>query len=270
MLELKNHFRKLKDYSVKWEKYFPVYEKYFNKYKNNKITFVEIGIFSGGSLKMWKNYFGQNAQIIGIDINSDCKKFEDKENNIFVEIGNQSDPNFWKSFFHKFGNVDVVLDDGGHTNLDQIMTTVNVVQHINDGGVLIVEDTHTSYVDEYNSSKKYSFINFSKKIVDDINSNIELDLDIKFNFSLKKYIYSVSFYESIVCFNINKSETKKNVKVINEGKNHSIEDLTWQGNELFVNKYKKYLKNIPFLRLNKFTKYLKKKINDQVIKKYFE
>ena len=84
MQQLKNEFSKLEDYSVKWEKYFPVYEKYFNQFKNKKITFIEIGIFNGGSLKMWKNYFGKDSKIIGIDINSECKKFEEKENNIFV------------------------------------------------------------------------------------------------------------------------------------------------------------------------------------------
>ena len=270
MLELKNEFSKLENYSVKWEKYFPIYEKYFSKLKNKKITFVEIGIFNGGSLKMWKNYFGVDAKIIGIDINPDCKKFEEKQNDIFVEIGNQSDDKFWQTFFNKYGEVDLILDDGGHTNLDQIKTTVNTVQHIKDGGILMVEDTHTSYVDEYNSSKKYSFINFSKKVIDDINSNIDLDLGIKINFSLKRYIYSVDFYESIVCFNIDKSKTKKDVKIINDGKRHSIEDLTWQGNEIFVNRFKSIIKKVPFIRFNKFTKYLKKRINNQIIKKYFE
>ena len=52
---------------------------------------------------------------------------------------------------------------------------------------------------------------------------------------------------------------KKNTKINNKGKNHSIEDLTWQGNELFVKKFKKYFDKIPFIRLNKFTKFLKKK-----------
>jgi len=187
MSELKKEFENLKNYSVKWEKYFSVYEKFFSKFKNKKIIFVEIGIFNGGSLQMWKNYFGKNSKIIGVDINPECKKFEEKENDIFVEIGNQSDDEFWKLFFNKHGKVDAILDDGGHTNLDQIKTTVNTVQHINNGGVLMVEDTHTSYVDEYNSSQKYSFINFSKKVIDDLNSNIDLDLGLKINFSLKKY-----------------------------------------------------------------------------------
>ena len=67
------------------------------------------------------------------------------------------------------GNVDIILDDGGHTNLDQIITTVKCVDKINDGGVLMVEDTHTSYINEYNSKESFSFVNFSKKIIDDVN-----------------------------------------------------------------------------------------------------
>ena len=150
------------------------------------------------------------SKIIGVDINPECKKFEEKENDIFVEIGNQSDDEFWKLFFNKHGNVDAILDDGGHTNLDQIKTTVNTVQHINNDGVLMIEDTHTSYVDEYNSLvKNIHLLIFLKKVIDDLNSNIDLDLNLKINFSLKKYIYSIDFYESIVCFNINHLKQKK-------------------------------------------------------------
>ena len=270
MSELKEKFLKLKDYSVKWEKYFPIYENYFKKFKDKKIIFIEIGIFNGGSLQMWKEYFGKDSKIIGIDINPECKKFENLDKNIFVEIGNQSDEIFWKNFFNKYGNADIILDDGGHTNLDQIITTVNAVKNINDEGVLMIEDTHTSYVSEYNSSKKFSFINFVKTLVDDLNSNIDMDLNIKKNFSLKKYIYSVEFYESIVCFRINRSKTFENKQVVNNGQNHSIEDLTWKGNEIFINKFKNYIKKVPLIRLNKFTNFLKKKINNNLLKKYFK
>ena len=132
MSELKKYFLELENYSTKWEKYFDVYENLLSKYKNKNITFVEIGIFNGGSLKLWKKFFGENSKIIGIDINEKCKQFEDKENNIEVFIGNQSDEKFWFNFFDKVGNVDVILDDGGHTNLDQIVTTINTIPYIND------------------------------------------------------------------------------------------------------------------------------------------
>ena len=121
-------FEKSENFCIKYEKYFDVYEKYFSKYKEKNIIFVEIGIFNGGSLKVWKEYFGPNAKIIGIDLNPECKKFE--EDGIEVHIGNQSDPKFWDNFFLLVGNVDIILDDGGHTNLDQIITTTKCINNI--------------------------------------------------------------------------------------------------------------------------------------------
>ena len=96
-LSLKELFLNSDNYSSKHKKYFDVYEESFSKYIDKKIIFVEIGIFNGGSLKVWKKYFGPNAKIIGIDINPECKKFE--EDGIEVYIGNQSDPKFWDNFF---------------------------------------------------------------------------------------------------------------------------------------------------------------------------
>ena len=158
---LRELFESSKNYSFKWEKYFDVYDNYFRKYQGKKITFVEIGVFNGGSLSIWKEYFGPQSRIIGIDINPECKKFENDEFEII--IGNQSDPIFWDKFFNKVGKVDIILDDGGHTNLDQVITTTKCVEKINDSGLLIIEDTHTSYLNHYNSKNRYSFINFSKK-----------------------------------------------------------------------------------------------------------
>ena len=161
MSELEKEFLKSENQSIKWKKYFSVYEELFSQYKNKKIIFVEIGIANGGSLKIWKNFFGKDSKIIGIDLNEKCKKFEDLDNDIYIEIGNQSSEEFWNNFFKKFGIVDIVLDDGGHTNLDQITTVVKSIPNIRNGGMLVTEDTHSSYIKVYNSSYKHSFINFT-------------------------------------------------------------------------------------------------------------
>ena len=97
--DLINLFYESKYYSLKYKNYFPVYEKLFSKYRDKKITFVEIGVLSGGSLFMWRNYFGKNARIIGIELNPEAKKFEEDGFEIF--IGNQSDEYFWENFFRK-------------------------------------------------------------------------------------------------------------------------------------------------------------------------
>ena len=271
--KLKDLFLNSENFSFKWEKYFDVYEEYFTKFRDKNITFVEIGIYNGGSLKVWRDFFGPKSRIIGIDINPDCKKFE--EDGIEIYIGNQSDPIFWKNFFNKVGNVDVILDDGGHTNLDQITTTVQCVDKINDGGILMVEDTLTSYINEYNSKKSFSFINFAKKIIDDVNYTAGIpefqnkNNNLFFKFSLNKYIYSTHFYESIVVFNIDRKKTYINKIIKNNGVDHGIKDLTWSGNELNIKKFKKFVNYIKFLSLRKITKIIKKTKNTKILKEFF-
>lgn len=75
-IELFKHYKKSPFLSIKHASYFQVYEELLSKYKNKKITFVEVGIFNGGSLFMWRSYFGEQARIIGIDLNPEAKKWE--------------------------------------------------------------------------------------------------------------------------------------------------------------------------------------------------
>jgi hypothetical protein len=266
--KIKELFTESEFHSRKWNKYFFIYERLFKDYKDKDITFVEIGIQNGGSLEIWRKYFSTNSKIIGIDLNKDCKKFE--KNGINVEIGNQSDPEFWKGFFLKYGKVDIILDDGGHTNLDQIITTVNTVKHIKDGGILVVEDTHTSYMKSWNSSSRMSFIEFSKKNIDDINSK-HSDQMKKFKFTISNEVYSIEFYESIVAYRVDRSQTGINHLISNKGKDSHILDLTWEGNEIYFNKTKKLiLKFKSIVSLRKFSIFLKNKINNKILKKFFE
>ena len=55
--------------SMKHSTYFQVYDHLFSNYINSEITFVEIGVLSGGSLFFWQDFFGPDARIIGIDFN---------------------------------------------------------------------------------------------------------------------------------------------------------------------------------------------------------
>ena len=95
-LKLFQIYKNLKHVSLKCDTYFQVYEEIFNRYVGKKITFVEIGVMHGGSLFMWREYFGKNARIIGIDLNTKAKELE--KHGFEIYIGSQSDKNFWKSF----------------------------------------------------------------------------------------------------------------------------------------------------------------------------
>lgn len=256
--------------SLKHSTYFDVYDHLFLKYKNKKITFVEIGVFSGGSLEMWRNFFGKNARIIGIDINPIAKKWE--KNGFEIFIGNQSDPIFWKNFINKVGNIDILLDDGGHTFEQQIITVETVLPHVNDGGLVVVEDTHTSYMNGF-GIKKYSFINYVKILIDRINARFE-----EFNNkNVEKRIWSIEIFESVVAFRINKLALKVLSKTTsNNGIKDDAKDLRYVDNDKIelLNKVFKFLKIYKIPIINKIiVLYLNFQISkgyQNPIKKFFK
>ncbi len=254
-LSLYKLFRKSKKYSIKWSNYFQVYEKKFSRYRNKKIKFVEIGVANGGSLFMWKNYFGKKAKIIGIDLNPNAKKLEKYGFKIY--IGNQSDKKFWDKFYKKEGKIDLILDDGGHKNLQQISTVHHSIPFIRDGGKIIVEDTSTSYLKkEFNNPSKYSFINYSKKMIDIIHRRSPL-LKKNLNIYAKK-IFQIEFFESIVVFSIDSKKCFINKEVSNEAINEWASD--YRHNEYFGNIKNKLDKKYGILNKRSFVRKVIRKV----------
>ena len=241
-------FKKTKRFSMKWESYFNVYEKIFEKFRGKKITFVEVGVSAGGSLEMWRDFFGENARIIGIDLNPEAKILEQDGFEIFV--GNQSDPEFWKKFYSEIGTIDVLLDDGGHKNIQQINTVHNSIENINDGGLIVVEDTHTSYLKEYKNPSYFSFINFCNKIIENIHRRCDL-VNKRINLYSKK-VHSLSFYESIVVLNIDSEKCFNSSKITN--KDEWDAKIEYRDNEYFsktkkfIQKKLSFVENFKFLR----------------------
>ncbi len=239
--KIKNSFIKSKYLSNKHLNYFDVYDDLFKDYIDKEIIFVEVGVLNGGSLFMWRDYFGSKARIIGIDLNPAAKKFESDGFEIF--IGDQEKPEFWNDFFKQVGMIDILLDDGGHTNNQQIITTLNSIKNIKDEGLLIIEDTHASYMKEFGNPSDSSFINFAKKNVDYINYRFPKIGEVKEIFY--RNVFSIFFYESIVCYKINRMFCKKNIPVKNQGKNLNHKDFRYgdPDKEDSLNELKKALEN---------------------------
>jgi len=219
-LSIYQSYLRSKYLSIKHSSYFQVYEELLSKYRGQPITFIEIGVLSGGSLFMWRDFFGPQARIIGIELNPAAKKWEAHGFEIF--LGSQSDPGFWENVFNKTGPVDVILDDGGHTNSQQIITTNECIRHIKDGGMLIVEDTHASYMKRFGNPSKSSFINFTKKIIDIAQSRFSGIESV--DAELEKLIYSIHFYESIVCMNVDRRKCFTPRQTTNNGISDDAED----------------------------------------------
>jgi len=124
----------------KWRHYFPAYDRHLGRFVGKPVRLLEIGIFSGGSLGMWRHFLGDQAAIVGVDIEESCRVYA--RPGIEVVIGDQSDPNFWKQFLAGQDSFDIVIDDGGHETHQQVVTLEAVLPTMSPGGVYVCEDIH--------------------------------------------------------------------------------------------------------------------------------
>lgn len=150
----------------KWTHYFDIYHRHFERFREQPVTVLEFGVYHGGSLQMWKRYFGPEARIVGVDINPACKELE--EDGIEVVIGDQEDRTFLAGLREQVGPADIVIDDGGHTMAQQIATFEEMFAAVRSGGVYLVEDLHTSYWQEYGGGYRSpgSFVEYAKDLID--------------------------------------------------------------------------------------------------------
>jgi hypothetical protein len=79
------------------------------------LKMLEIGVQSGGSVRAWKSWYGSRLTYVGVDIEPKAKRSESRAENIFIEIGSQSNTSFLLELCLKYGPFDFVIDDGGHT-----------------------------------------------------------------------------------------------------------------------------------------------------------
>jgi hypothetical protein len=127
----------------KWLHYLPIYDQLLCSRAGTEIKFLEIGVFKGGSLRLWREYFGEKATIFGIDINPECAKYDGTYGR--VRIGSQDNPEFLRSVVEEMGGIDVVLDDGSHISRHQRTSFDTLFPLLADGGLYIIEDMHTAY-----------------------------------------------------------------------------------------------------------------------------
>jgi len=182
----------------KWVHYFDIYERHFERFRGKNPTILEIGVFGGGSLEMWKEYFGPGSKVIGIDINPSCKVHEGQDIEVF--IGSQDDPTLIDSIFDKYKNIDIVLDDGSHMMHHMIKSFELIYDKVNITGVYMIEDTHTCYWPEYHGGYKHegSFIEFVKDKLDELNAVHTRD-SVQITEFTKSTDY-IAIYDSIVVF----------------------------------------------------------------------
>ncbi len=152
----------------KWHHYIPIYDRYFSSFRGRKIRFLEVGVSKGGSLQMWRKYFGDDAIIFGIDINPECEKFNGLDGQ--VRIGSQSDELFLEAVVKEMGGIDIILDDGSHQMKHSFSTLKFLFPKLNYGGIYMIEDLHTAYWKGFGGGfrAKKNFFGLIMNLVDDM------------------------------------------------------------------------------------------------------
>jgi len=182
----------------KWLHYFEIYDHHFQRYRGKPVNILEIGVFHGGSLQLWKDYFGPQAKIYGIDIDPRCKQFE--EENVRIFIGDQGDRTFLHQVKQEIPHPDILIDDGGHLMHQQIATFEELYPFVAEDGVYLCEDLHTSYWPEWGGGLRRpgTFIEYSKRLIDSLNGFYNQDPARFSPGSVTRSAHSLHFYDSVL------------------------------------------------------------------------
>lgn len=196
----------------KWLHYLDIYERHFSRLRGTNATIVEVGINNGGSLAMYRWYFGPRARIVGVDLfNSSFM-----ENNPLygspdrMVRGDQQSREFWTWFKQLEPHVDVLIDDGGHQALQQLITFDEMFPHLQPGGILLTEDVMGASFEISNSSKESTRTGARASYVREIANSILFGDGglLEFHFSrhlrqaklerVQQNFFGVSFYPNVI------------------------------------------------------------------------
>jgi hypothetical protein len=190
--------------------YFDIYDRHFRKFMGRKPRILEIGVRKGGSLEMWRHYFGGECEIFGVDVNEDCRNVEKHLKGVKIFIGDQEDRTFWRNFKNETPTLDIIIDDGGHKMQQQIVTFEELYGHMSSDGVYLCEDIGTSYFAAYGGGleRQGTFIEFSKTLIDKLNAWHWQERNTGDYSTFVKQTNSLHFYDNVVV--IEREQTEKN------------------------------------------------------------
>jgi predicted O-methyltransferase YrrM len=154
--------------------YTQVYHRLLSHVREQRMRMLEIGLYNGGSLRMWRDYL-PNTVLHGIDIDARTLAYQDEVPNSQVRLVDQGSAAALEAFVAELGgNYDFILDDGGHTMVQQIVSFEVLWPQVMPGGVYVIEDLGTSYFLEYGGQDldgRDTAMAYTKSLVDAVHRN---------------------------------------------------------------------------------------------------
>jgi cephalosporin hydroxylase len=213
LLTFRNHRGHVAD---EWIHYLAEYQELFHKFVLKPINLLEIGVSNGGMLQIWKEYFGPNAVVSGIDTNPIvCDMNLGEGIQLFCLDSYTSDTAL--SSILEDQKYEIIIDDGSHRSPDVIKLFILLFERVTPGGYYVIEDTYYSYWSKYGLAggfrKTGTTMDYFSHLTDLLNVNHFPFLTdfienlTEFEVYCSQWISSIQFLDSLII--IKKSRTQK-------------------------------------------------------------
>ena len=159
---------------VNHHRYDRFYPLFLESLRDQEFNMLEIGVWGGGSLQLWEEYFSK-ACIHGVDII--CDSYEGSSERFTLHKFDQSNPNDLKKIVETVPKCKFIIDDGSHHPYHQFITFIELFENLLEpGGVYIVEDIECNYWQNPKSNiygyeiGYFNTLDYFKNTLDQINS----------------------------------------------------------------------------------------------------
>jgi SAM-dependent methyltransferase len=151
--------------STKSASLYELYDRYFAELEERSITLLELGVYTGESIKVFASYF-KNGKIIGVDLEDRGADFSGYRNVVFA-LGDQRNAEQLNQICatHAPDGVDIIIDDASHYGSWSLMSYSVLYPHLKPGGLYVVEDWTTGYWDDWPDGSRFQ--QFAPEITDD-------------------------------------------------------------------------------------------------------
>ena len=136
--------------------YFKWYDPILTPWIDKEIKLLEIGVYKGGSLQLWSDYFPLGT-IVGIDLKLPTDFAPGERIHVFE--GSQADEQFLSKVANHTapGGFDIIIDDASHIGeLTKIAFWHLFDNHLKPGGLYVIEDWGTGYWDDWPDGKAFN------------------------------------------------------------------------------------------------------------------
>ena len=131
------------------------YAQFFEPFLDKEIRLLELGVYKGGSLLLWRDYFHRGV-IVGLDAKS--VDLDDPTGRIRIYRGQQEDTQLLDLIARQTApeGFDIVIDDCSHIGeLARVSFWHLFDHHLKPGGLYAIEDWGTGYWDSWPDGKSY-------------------------------------------------------------------------------------------------------------------